>query len=189
MGSSTEKKTKPDFLPVPIHIIITSLSSSMNSSAICTFTAWPALKQAKLSQTLNTQAFPPQAQPMKTFFFNINKTRGILKLRPAQRNPAEFHKYRRKYRHVTKPGRKHYIKTDDTVVLDLPMLQATAKRSVEASVVFAKFESLQKITLTIYSVATRLCTCPTVPSPASWAKWLHQLTLWIYGLFWGAGMF
>lgn len=29
-------------------------------------------------------------------FFNLNKTKGILKLRPAQRNPAEFHKYRSK---------------------------------------------------------------------------------------------
>lgn len=95
-------------------------------------------------------------------------------MRPAQRNPAKFHKYRsnrKEYQQVTKTGRKHYTETDDIVVPDLPMLRATAKRSVEVSVgFFAKFESLQEITLTIYSVAIRLCVCPTVPSPASWAK-------------------
>lgn len=130
-------------------------------------------------------------QSMNTFF-NLNKTKGILKLRPAQRNPAEFHKYRSKkkeYQHITKTEKKSYTKTDDIVVPDLTMLWATAKRSVEVSVVFAKFESLQKFTLTIHSAAIRLCICPTVPSPASWAKWPCQLGLWIYWWVWGAGMF
>lgn len=104
-------------------------------------------------------------------FFNLNKTKGILKLRPAQRNPAEFHKYRSKsINTLQKQEKKSYTKTDDIVVPDLATLRATAKRSVEVSVVFAKFESLQKFTLTIHSAAIRLCICPTVSSPASWAK-------------------
>lgn len=106
--------------------------------------------------------------------FNLNKTKGILKLRPAQRNPAQFHKYRSKKKrvstHYKNRGKKSYTKTDDIMVPDLTKLWATAKRSVEVSVVFAKFESLQRFTLTIHSAAIRLCICPTVPSPVSWAK-------------------
>lgn len=89
-------------------------------------------------------------------------------MRPAQRNPAEFHKYRSKKKvstHYKNRGKKSYTKTDNIMVPDLAMLWATAKRSVEVSVVFAKFESLQ-FTLTIHSAAIRLCICPTVPSPA-----------------------
>lgn len=168
-----------------------SLSSSTNISATCTISAWPASNQARLTITdhLNTHPLLPSPQSMDTFF-NLNKTKGILKLRPAQRNPAEFHKYRSKsINTLQKQEKKSYTKTDDIVVPDLATLRATAKRSVEVSVVFAKFESLQKFTLTIHSAAIRLCICPTVSSPASWAKWPCQLGLWIYWWVWGAGMF
>lgn len=66
-------------------------------------------------------------------------------------------------------GEKSYTKTDEIVVPDLTRLWVTV-RGLYKSVVFAKFESLQKFTLTIHSAATRLRICPTVPSPASWAK-------------------
>lgn len=131
--------------------------------------------------TPNPLSIPPT--PAHEHYFNLNKTRGILKLRPAQRNPTEFHKYRsnrKEYQQVTKTGRKSYTKTDNIVVPDLQMLRTTAKRSVEVPVVSAKIESLQEITLTMHSVAIRLCICPTVPSPASWAKGSQQLSLWIY---------
>lgn len=170
-----------------------SLPSSTNTSATYT-SAWPALKQAKLTITdhLNTYPLLPSPQSMDTFF-NLNKTKAILKLRPAQRNSAEFHKYRSKKKeyltHYKNRGKNSYTKTDNIMIPDLAMLLATAKRSVEVSVVFAKFESLQKFSLTIHSAAIRLCICPTVPSPASWAKWPCQLGLWIYWWVWGAGMF
>lgn len=87
-----------------------SLSSSTNTSATYTVSAWPVLKQAKLTipHHLNTHPLLLSPQSMDTFF-NLNKTKGILKLRPAQRNPAQFHKYRSKkkeYQHITKTGKK-----------------------------------------------------------------------------------
>lgn len=81
---------------------------------------------------------------------------------------------------ITKTRRKSYTKTDNIMVPELPAPPATAKRSVEASVVLAKFESLQEITLTMYSVAIRLHICPSAPSPTSWAKPTRQFHLWIY---------
>lgn len=88
---------KKDFLAVPVHIIITSPCPAVQNTSATYTSAWPALKQAKLTITdhLNTYPLLPSPQSMDTFF-NLNKTKGILKLRPAQRNPAEFHKYRSK---------------------------------------------------------------------------------------------
>lgn len=88
-----------------------SLSSSTNTSATYTVSAWPALIQTKLTITdhLNTHPLLPSPQSTDTFF-NLNKTKGILKLRPAQRNPAQFHKYRSR-----KKASTHYKNREEKV--------------------------------------------------------------------------
>lgn len=81
-------------------------------------------------------------------------------MRPAQRNPTKFHKYRsnrKEYQQVTKTERKHYTETDDIVVPDLPMLRATAKRSVEVSVGFLQSLSPFRRLLSLFTLLLSGC--------------------------------